>query len=485
MLKTVNYPTRSVQNKILANFSKIPQILEQSHSYSPENNIRDVIVIGAGLAGLSAGASLKEHNKDVLILEARDRVGGRVLTQYLDDKTYIDLGAAWVGPTQDRIYHLLDMHGLKTFKTYDIGKSRLSLGNTCVSYSGDMPPLPFLSLISLDLAIKKFNRLSATVNLSAPWSSKKADLYDSMTLDTWLRKNIPFGKARTLLEIASEAVWAAHPRDISFLHALFYAKSGGDFDRLLNVKNGAQEERIIGGSQLLVHKMANQLQDSILLNQTVKIISLEKNIYKIQTNSRSFFARKVVIAIPPPLVNKIDFYPSLPVIKRQLFERIPMGNVVKTFAIYDSPFWRDEGLNGMSVTDQGHISVVFDNSPVDGRVGILMGFVLADKARWFMRLSPEERQSDALSSFSHLYGAKALNPLKYLDFSWADEAFSLGCYAGYFPTGVWTGYGSVLRQVEQGIHWAGTETATEWNGYMEGAIQSGYRVAQELLNALN
>lgn len=442
----------------------------------------EIIIIGAGYSGLSAALKLKQAGKNALVLEARDRVGGRVHTQQLDEKTYVDLGAAWVGPTQDRFYALMKDYGIETFPTYDKGKSTLWFDQGKVkTYKGLIPPLPIGSLLTLDRAIKRINKLSKTIDTTQPWNAKNASKWDAMSLQTWMNKNLPFRKARELFKIAVESIWAADPNEFSLLHALFYTKSGRDLDTLMNIQNGAQEERIKGGAQQLALKIAEELSGNIKLNEVVISVHQTEVGVEIKTASETYQAKKIIIAIPPILIPRIKFTPELPINKRQLFERMPMGNVFKTFAVYENPFWREKNLNGLAVTNNGFTTVTFDNSPEDGSRGILMGFVLANRAKKFVNLSAEERQATIIDSFVKLFGEEARNVIHYTDKGWAEEEFSGGCYAAFMPTGVWTSLGNEIRTTFGNIHWAGTETATEWNGYIEGAIRAGERAAAEVL----
>ncbi|WP_428668224.1 flavin monoamine oxidase family protein [Runella sp.] len=441
----------------------------------------DVIVIGAGYAGLTATRDLLRAGKTVLLLEARDRVGGRVFTQTFEDGSYVDLGGAWVGPTQDRLYALAKEYSVETFKTYDAGKSTQYFRGKVKRYKGLIPPLPIGALLSLDMAIKKMNKLSKTVNLEAPWLTPNAVQWDSMTLAEWMQKQMSFTTARQFFKVAAEAIWAADPSEISMLHALFYTKSGKDLDMLMNVKGGAQEERMVGGMQTVANRMVETFKDNLRLNSPVKRIEHTAERVTVSGEDFSFEAKHVVVAVPPPVINNISFQPALPSSRTQLTQQMFMGAVWKTYAIYDRPFWRDENLNGLAATPDGHITVTFDNSPKDGSKGILMGFVLGNQAKSFAELSPAQRQDQALGAFATFYGEKALQPLRYLDYTWTPEEWTGGCYAGVLPKGVWTSVGKWLREPIGNIHWAGTETSDVWNGYIEGAVRSGERVAGEIL----
>ena len=441
----------------------------------------DVIIVGAGYAGLTAAQNLIAANQKVLLLEARERVGGRVYTKILDDGSYVDLGGAWIGPSQDRIYALAKQYGVETFKTFDEGKSIQYFNGKVKAYKGLIPPLPIPSLLSLDMAIKKITKLSKTIDLQAPWNSPDAQKWDSMTLATWIKKQMSFETARVFFKIAAEAIWAADPSEISMLHALFYTKSGRDFNTLMNIKDGAQEERFVGGAQTVANRMAESFKEQIRFNSPVKAIVQDgENVTVIGIDFR-FITKKVIVAIPPVLAGRIDYQPLMPTSRDQLTQRMPMGNVWKTYAIYDKPFWREAGLNGLAATPDGNITVTFDTSPKDGSRGILMGFVLGNQAKVFSELTPEQRKTEAIGAFSTFFGEKASKPTQYLDHSWTAEEWSRGCYAGIMPAGVWTTFGKALRQPVGNIHWAGTETSDIWNGYIDGAVRSGERVANEIL----
>lgn len=441
----------------------------------------DVILIGAGYAGLTATRELRKAGKNVLLLEARDRVGGRVWTQRFEDGSYVDLGGAWVGPTQDRLYALAREFGIETFKTYDEGRSTQFFRGKVKRYKGLIPPLPIGALLSLDRAIKKLDKLAKTVNLDEPWTTPNARQFDAMTLASWMNGQMNFDVAKQFFKIAAEAIWAADPAEISLLHAMFYTKSCRNLDTLMNVKNGAQEERFVGGAQTIADRIAATFPDRIVLTAPVNAILQEENRVSVVTEKATYQAKRVIVTVPPALHNRIDFQPLLPAQRAQLIQRMPMGAVWKCYGVYDKPFWRDQGLNGLAATPDGHVTVTFDNSPKDGSQGVMMGFVLGNQAKEFTTMSDEDRKRSALHSFATFFGPEALKPVRYLDHSFMNEEWSRGCYAGLMGPGVWTSLGSALRQPVGRIHWAGTETATIWNGYIEGAIRSGERVAQEVM----
>ncbi len=445
----------------------------------------DVLIIGAGYAGLAAARRLHMAGKSVVILEARERVGGRVHTHRFDDGTYVDLGAAWVGPSQDRLYDLARRYGVDTYATYDHGLSTQWYRDKLRRYKGLIPPLPLLALLNLDYAIKAMNRLSRQIDLEAPWGTPHATQWDAQTLQDWMRRQLPSPTARRFFQVAVEAIWAAHPEDISLLHALFYTRSGRDLDTLMNIRNGAQAERFVGGAQEVALRMAAELEPGALrLSSPVQRIEQNGDGVTAFGDGLQLSADYAIVAIPPPAVGAIEFYPALPAAHARLLRTIQMGAVWKTFAIYERPFWRDAGLNGLAATPEGFVTVTFDNSPPDGSRGILMGFVLGRQARQFSLLQEAERRREVLDTFTRFFGPQAARPLRYVDHSFSDDAWAQGCYAGVFPPGAWTEAGAALRRPYGRIHWAGTETSAVWNGYIEGAIRSGEREAQALLEKL-
>jgi monoamine oxidase len=441
----------------------------------------DVIIVGAGYSGLSAARLLKSAGKKVLVLEARDRVGGRVHTKHFENGQYIDLGAQWIGPTQSRMYDLLREFNIPAFKTHDEGKTILHWGGKTKTYKGLIPPLPVPALLSLNNAIKKINRLSRSIDPSCPWAAEKANYWDSITLQGWMDKQMMNSKAKQLFSLASQAIFAAHPAEVSMLFALFYTRSGRDFETLMNIRDGAQDERILGGADLPARKIAELLIEEIRLSMPVKSIEQSSDGVTVRCSDSVFRSSKVILAIPPPMLARIDFITPVSAGRKQLWQRMPMGAVWKCYAIYPEPFWRKKGLNGIVASDNGYTRVVFDNSPYDAGRGILMGFVLADEARALSTLNEKERKEAILGSFVKYYGKEAADPLVYTDQTWVEEEWSHGCYTAFMGPHTMTSLGALLREPEGHLHFAGTETAEEWNGYMEGAVRAGEREARRII----
>jgi monoamine oxidase len=477
----------------------------------------DVAIVGAGLAGLVAARRIAAAGMRPLVVEARERVGGRLLNEEIGDGKVVEVGGQWSGPTQKRIAALAAELGVDTFPTHDEGRHLIELAGRATSYTGaltDARPgllrdlsraISPLALADLEQARARLDRMAREVPLEEPWMAPKAASWDGQTFASWVRRNTRTAAARQLFELATEAVWAAEPGDVSLLHVLFYTHSGGGFNTLIGTGGGAQQDRFHGGSQRLALLMAEQLgKERLRLGAPVRLIEHGEKGVTIHAgrlrqpgayeNAPSVAgegagdvivsARRAIVAIPPTLAGRIAYDPPLPARRDQLTQRMPQGTAIKTMAIYETPFWRDQGLSGQAASEAGPARVVFDNSPPDGTPGVLLGFLEGRLARqWGARPAPERRQA-VLAGHARLFGERAARPERFIERVWADEEWTRGCYGCLMTTGGWTEYGRALRAPIGPLHWAGAETATIWNGYMDGAVQSGERAAAEALAAL-
>jgi monoamine oxidase len=443
----------------------------------------EVVVVGAGLAGLTAARRLVEAGRDVVVLEARDRVGGRTLNHTFADGTVVEVGGQWIGPTQRRMERLVRELGLATFPTYNEGEHVLQFGSSRARYRGTIPPISPVVIADMGQAQARFDRMAARVPLEAPWTAPHAEAWDTQTFETWIRRNAVTAKARALLRLYSAAVFAAEPGDFSLLHALFYTHSGGGVDMLAGTHGGAQQDRIVGGSQLVASGLAAQLGERVHVRAPVRRIQERGDRLYVLSEAKLVVANHAIVAIPPTLAARIVYDPPLPAFRDQLLQRLPAGSVIKCNVVYDTPFWRDDGLTGQTTRDRGPVKVTFDNSPPSGTPGIMLAFLEGEAARKLGRVAPEERRDAVVRSLGELFGPKARAPVDYVELDWSAEEWTRGCYGAHFPTGVWTQYGRALREPVGRIHWAGAELATVWAGYMDGAVQSGERAAAEVLDA--
>jgi monoamine oxidase len=443
----------------------------------------DVAIVGAGLAGLAAARELRAKGIEPVVLEARDRVGGRTLNEPLGDGQVVEVGGQWIGPTQDRMAALARDVGVDTFPTHVAGERLMEFGGKLTRYSGRVPKIGAGVLADVQQAQLKLDRLARRVPLDAPWQARGAERLDSQTFWSWMRRNVYTRGGRALMEIATEAVWAAEPAEVSLLHVLFYIHSAGSFDLLVETDGGAQQDRFVGGSQLVSIRIAEELGDAVELAVPVRRIEHSGDGVVVHADGLEVRARGVVVAIPPALCGRIAYDPPLPGYRDQLTQRMPQGSVIKCMAVYDTPFWREDGLSGEATSDVGPAKLVFDNTPPSGAPGVLVGFLEGARAREYGRLRAPERRAAVLRGIERVFGPRAADPSRFIERSWADEEWTRGCYGCYMTPGGWTQFGPALREPIGPIHWAGAETATVWNGYMDGAVQSGQRAAADLLAA--
>jgi monoamine oxidase len=441
----------------------------------------DVVVVGAGLAGLTAARELSGAGLDVRVLEARDRVGGRTLSQSVGEHPddIVELGGQWVGPTQHEILSLAQDLGIETYPTNATGKNLFEDGRGKLKrYRGTIPMLAPHVMVDYGQADLRLKRLIKGIDPEAPWEAENAERLDEQSFATWIRRTAKTKTAREALAVACRAVFAVEPADVSLLHLLFYAASAGGWDDLLDTEGGAQQDRLVGGTQQLSVRMAEELSESVELSSPVRLIRADAD----GVVAGEVRARRAIVAVPPALAGRIEYDPPLPGPRDQLTQRMPMGSVIKCMATYDEPFWREDGLSGQAISLPGPTQVVFDNTPPNGSPG-LIGFLEGRDARELAQVPEAERREAVLRGFQRLFGRRAAHPVLYVDKDWSAEPYSRGCYGGVFGPGAWTGYGRLLREPFGRLHWAGAETATRWMGYMDGAIQSGRRAAAEVLQA--
>ena len=407
------------------------------------------------------------------MLEARDRVGGRTLNEPLGDGQVVEVGGQWIGPTQDRLAALAEAVGVDTYPTYHAGENLVEFGGGVRRYSGDTPRIAPHVLADILQAQVKLERMSKRIPLDAPWEAPNAERLDSQTFWSWMRRNVYTRGGRTMLEIAIEAVWAAEPADVSLLHVLFYTRSGSGLASLLGTEGGAQQDRFVGGSQLIAIRVAEALGDSVVLESPVRRIEHGAGGVTVHADGVVARGRRAIVAVPPALAGRIAYDPPLPGLRDQLTQRMPQGTVIKCMAIYDRPFWREQGLSGQGISEAGPARITFDNTPPSGSPGVLLGFLEGAAARDYGARPAAERRDAVVGGFARLFGERAGRPERFVERVWADEEWTRGCYGCYMPPGGWMMFGRALREPVGPLHWAGAETSTVWNGYMDGADRTG------------
>lgn len=297
------------------------------------------------------------------------------------------------------------------------------------------------------------------------------------------------GTATLLLSYLQPLV-GADPRELSLLYLLWYIACAGNsttpgtFERSAGTAGGAQDSRVVGGSQLIPLRLAEQLGEVVALSAPVCSISQTADGVAIVSDHGRVEAQRVIVATPPHLAAAIDWEPLLPPMHSQLLHRLPMGSLMNVDAVYPEPFWRKAGLSGMGLIDSGPVRVTFDNSPADARVGVLLAFIGGSTWREWGTRPVAERRPAVLEALAKIVGPQALQPIDYVESDWTHERWSTGGPTSVAAPGVVYAYGAQIREPVGRVHWAGTETATYWSGYMDGAVSAGKRAAREVVAAL-
>jgi monoamine oxidase len=448
----------------------------------PQPRRVDAIIVGAGMAGLAAARTLRRSGKKVVVLEARDRVGGRVKAGKLAGHT-IDLGGMWVGPSQTRLLDLLGEYHITTMRQYLTGKGIVDLAGRRVTPDGEEFGFDAETQADYDRMLAKLNALVERVPPNSPWAAPNADELDDITLEQWLRENVHNETLLRMMNAEVRGTLTAEPWQVSLLYFLFYCRSGNSFEELAKYDKGAQMYIVPGSMYQVSAAMGKELGDSLVLEAPVTSISHDSAEVTVVSDKGTWQGAHAIVALPLPLSSRIRYQPPLPPEREALTEQMPMGSVIKYWVAYEKPFWREHGMNGLLFTDAPPSSFMSEASPPEGKPGFLVGFIDGRRALQWSGRPMEERKKIAVDLIVKYFGPEGAKPIDYIDQDWPADPWSRGCYGPSMGPGVLTTLGPALRASFGRVHWAGTETSPIWTGYIEGAIRSGERAAAEILAA--
>jgi monoamine oxidase len=449
----------------------------------PERIDVDVCVVGAGYAGLTAARRLSQGGKSVVVVEARDRVGGRIWTHHLSDGSPVDRGGAWLAPRHDAIFGLAREVGVSTYKTWVKGAHLLIDGGRTRRYTGLIPKISPLAVITIALAQARLDRMAKHVPLEAPWTAKRAAEWDSRSVAWYLeRSGIRTAIARDLFEMAVRGLFTGDLNDVSFLHLLFLVRAHGSINTLFSIEGGTQENMVEGGAGSIAQRVADALGDAVRLNAPARSIRQREDHVLVDAGDLTVSARHAVVAVPPALALEIAFDPVLPDDRLTLYRNAVAGSETKSLVVYDEPFWRADGFSGQTAEPGSAAEVTLDATPASGRPGVIASFTFGAVAERLDALDATERRRAVLDALTARLGRRAASPTEFVETAWWTEQWTRGCSMAHLPPGILTRYGPLLREPFGRVHWAGTETSTMSHGAIDGAVRSGERAAAEILD---
>jgi monoamine oxidase len=438
----------------------------------------DVIVVGAGFAGLKAAQALVARGVSVILIEAKDRVGGRVKRAEVAGRV-IDVGGQWAGARHTLLLAEARRLGVKTYAQYDAGKTVLQILGKTTAFSGQIPPMSPLALVEFALLQRRWDREMRTIPPDAPWTAAKAREWDDQTLESWILANLRTAGARAFARLVPRAAWAAEASQVSYLWFLDALRGGDGLEHLMAVKDGILDSKFEGGMHQIAQRMGEELGERLVLSAPAWRITQDEAGVRVTTDRGEFEARFLVMATPPDGAGRIQFDPPLPAARDGLQQRMAMGAIIKLAVAYRTPFWREAGFSGQIATSDDILGIVMDDTQATGPA-VLLGFIEGERALEMSGLGKAARRERVIASLVRFFGADAAHAIGYEDNDWTQEDWTHG-YVGTMPPGGMMRYGQALRRPCGRIHWAGAEAAIEWPGYIEGAMRSGAAAADAVL----
>ncbi|MCT0253527.1 flavin monoamine oxidase family protein [Synechocystis sp. PCC 6714] len=448
----------------------------------------DCIIVGSGLSGLIAARNLSRANHSVLVIEAQERLGGRMYGEYLPSGQWIDRGGQWVGPTQDRFLALLDEYNVGRFPSPSDGLKVLLFNGKRYEFDGffqgvfqgEVPKISSDEWNDAMAAWEKFDTLAQGLDEQHPKATAENKKLDSQTFADWIKENTQTEFGHWYFAYMCRAVGflgPAEPSQVSLLHVLWGHKSASQGEN-------PEAELLHGGAGQIPQKIAAELGDSILLGEPVIHISQDNRGIEITTTKGKYQGKFAIVATPPHLAGRITYSPPMPPLRQQLTQRVPMGTCCKLLISYDRPFWRERGLAGIGLGNTTWIELCADSSDPTTGVGVIASFVVGDRYAKWIAMGAEERRQGVLSDLALYFGEEALSPVTYDEVDWPSEQWVGGGYAAFMPPGVWTSFGQALSAPVGRVHWAGTEIAPRWAGFFDGAVRTGESSSEAIVSLL-
>ncbi|MFQ4148015.1 NAD(P)/FAD-dependent oxidoreductase [Arthrobacter sp. LAPM80] len=449
---------------------------------------RDVVIIGAGPSGLTAARELKKAGLSVAVVEARDRVGGRTWSNTIDG-AWLEIGGQWVSPDQTALIGLLDELGLDTYPRYRDGDSvYIAPDGTRTRYTGEMFPVSADTQTEMTKLIDLLDQLAAAMDPAKPWEHPAARELDIISFHHWLRGQSGNEEACNNIGLFIAGGMLTKPAHaFSALQAVLMAASAGSFSNLVD-DNFILDKRVVGGMQGVSLAIAADLGEDVILNSPARTIRWEETDggYRVTViaDGATVTAKRVVMAVPPNLYSRVSFDPPLPRRQHQMHQHQSLGLVIKVHAVYETPFWREDGLSGTGFSASSLVQEVYDNTNHQDPRGTLVGFISDEKADYAFTLTAEQRKKEITASLADFLGDAAAEPVVYYESDWGSEEWTRGAYASSYDLGGLHRYSADQLTPVGPIHWSSSDLAAEGYQHVDGAVRMGQFTAAKLIAEL-
>lgn len=459
---------------------------------------RDVLIVGAGLSGLVAARELRARGRSVALLEARTRVGGRMVSARTSDGSIVDLGGQWGGASHHRFAALVEELGLERFPSHYDGLGvfhwqgrrheaplATRFADSLLFFEPSALALPADELAATRTLQAAFSQLVASVNPQQPWLTPRAEDLDHLSVAAWAARHTSIPLARLPLDWLCRVGGSGgfEPWEVSILHLAWTQAVApqAETPEAWLVRGGAGSV-----AQALAAELQRQDPGCLQLGQAVlRIDQNPQGVTLLSGDGQCQRARLAIVAVPPPLRLAMQFEPPLPAAQRALLQRSPMGGMTKILATYARPFWRERGLNGLGIGDRPALELTADSGPPEGQPAVLASFLAGERALRLGALPAAERRRLILDDLVAYWGPEAATPCDLVEQPWAEEPWSGGAFTSFLSPGSWSGPARLAAGESGGagpadhgrVLWAGSEASPRWPGYFEGAIEAGLAAA--------